>query len=160
MKHEMKARYPASSAVVLKMFSDLAFQTDKLDALGYAGKYKVLGHSKDAKSFNVRIERKVPIQLPGMGKNVPESTVVNDETWNLAGKTGTVTVDVKGMPLAVSCVTAMADEGKECVISYQWEVKSKIPLIGGTIEKMVIADMTKKANEETVAAIALLKGYR
>ncbi len=160
MKHEMTARYPATSAVVMKMFSDLAFQTAKLDALGYTGKYQVLSHSQDAKSFNIRIERKVPIQLPGIGKNAAESTVINDETWSIASKTGTVIVEVKGMPLAVSCVTAMADEGKECVIHYQWQVKSKIPLIGGTIEKMVIADMTKKANEETAAAIALLKSYR
>lgn len=160
MKYEMKSRYPASSAVVLKMFSDVAFQTSKLDALGYTGKYKVLDHSKDAKRFNIRIERKVPIALPGMGKNAPESTVVNDETWNLASKTGTVIVEVKGMPLAVSCITTMVDEGKECVITYQWEVKSKIPLVGGAIEKMVVADMTKKANEEAAAAIVLLKNYR
>lgn len=160
MKHEMKARYPASAAVVMKMFSDVAFQTQKLDALGYTGKYAVLDHSKDAKSFNIKIERKVPVSLPGMGKNAPESTVTNDETWDIKSKTGKVVVQLKGMPLEMSCTAAMADEGKECVVTYQWEVKSKIPLVGGTIEKMVVSDMSKKAEEETQAAIALLKNYR
>lgn len=160
MKHEMKARYPASSAVVMKMFADRDFHTRKLEATGYAGKYQVLNCSGDGKSFSIRIERKVPVSMPGMGKNAPESTVVNDETWNLASKTGRVVVELKGMPLEMSCLTSMKDEGKDCVVSYQWEVKSKIPLVGGTIEKMVVNDMEKKAEEETQAAIALLKDYR
>lgn len=160
MKHEMKARYPASSAVVMKMFADRDFHTRKLEATGYAGKYQVLNCTGDGKSFSIRIERKVPVSMPGMGKNAPESTVVNDETWNLASKTGRVVVELKGMPLEMSCLTSMKDEGKDCVVSYQWEVKSKIPLVGGTIEKMVVNDMEKKAEEETQAAITLLKDYR
>lgn len=160
MKHEMKARYPASSAVVMKMFADRDFHTRKLEATGYAGKYQVLNCTGDGKSFSIRIERKVPVSMPGMGKNAPESTVVNDESWNLASKTGRVVVELKGMPLEMSCLTSMKDEGKDCVVSYQWEVKSKIPLVGGTIEKMVVNDMEKKAEEETQAAIALLKDYR
>ncbi|ROH86720.1 DUF2505 domain-containing protein [Stagnimonas aquatica] len=160
MKHEMKARYPAPSSVVMKMFADRDFHTRKLEATGYSGKYQVLNCVGDANSFSIRIERKVPVSMPGMGKNAPESTVVNDETWSLASKTGRVVVELKGMPLEMSCVTSMKDEGKDCVVTYQWEVKSKIPLVGGTIEKMVVNDMDKKAEEETQAAIALLKNYR
>ena len=160
MKHEITARYPASSSVVMKMFADKNFQTSKLDALGYTGKYQVLAYSADSKQFSIKIERKVPIALPGMGKNAPESTVINNESWNLASKTGSVAVELKGMPLDVSCTTSIVDEGKECVVTYTWNVKSKIPLVGGTIEKMVVADMQKKSDEETVAAIALLKNYR
>lgn len=160
MKHEMQARYPASSSVVMKMFADRDFHTQKLESTGYAGKYQVLSCSGDGKTFSIRIERKVPVSLPGMGKNVPESTVVNDESWDLASKTGQVVVQLKGMPLEMSCQTSMKDEGKECVISYRWEVKSKIPLVGGAIEKMVVGDMVRKADEETQAAIALLKNYR
>lgn len=161
MKHEMKARYPASSAVVMKMFADQKFHTQKLDGMGYAGKYQVLAQGGDGKkTFSIKIERKVPVSLPGMGKNAPESTVINEEIWDIASKTGRVIVELKGMPLEMSCVTSMKDEGKECVITYAWEVKSKIPLVGGTIEKMVVGDMSKKADEETQAAIALLDNYR
>ena len=162
MKHEMKARYPAPAAVVMKMFADKAFHTKKLDGMGYAGKYQVLGSGGDGKkSFSIRIERKVPVSLPGMGKNAPESTVVNEESWDIASKTGKVVVELKGMPLEMSCSTAITDEGKgACVVTYQWDVKSKVPLVGGAIEKMVVGDMSKKADEETQAAIALLDGYR
>ena len=160
MKHEMKARFPASSARVMKMFADKDFHTQKLDAMGYTGKYQVLAQSGDKKIFSITIERKVPISMPGMGKNAPESTVVNQETWDLASKTGKVEVNVKGMPLEVSCVASMADEGKECVVTYQWNVKSKVPLLGGAIEKMVVADMQKKATQEFEAAAVLLKNYK
>ncbi|TAJ52798.1 MAG: DUF2505 domain-containing protein [Nevskiaceae bacterium] len=160
MKHEMQSRYPAPSSVVMKMFADRDFHTRKLDATGYSGKYQVLSCNSDGKSFSIRIERKVPVSMPGMGKNAPESTVVNDESWDLASKTGRVVVELKGMPLDMSCVTSMRDEGQGCVVNFAWDIKSKIPLVGGTIEKMVVNDMVKKADEETQAAIALLKNYR
>lgn len=160
MKHEMKAHYPAPAAVVMKMFADQSFHTRKLDGMGYTGKYQVLATGGDGKkSFSIRIERKVPVSLPGMGKNAPESTVINEESWDLASRTGKVVVELKGMPLEMSCTTSIRDEGKGCVVTYQWDVKSKVPLVGGTIEKMVVGDMSKKADEETQAAIALLKNY-
>lgn len=160
MKHEVTTRYPAPAAVVMKMFTDPEFHTRKLEATGYSGKYKVLAQQDDGRDFSIRIERKVPVALPGVGKNAPESTVVNDESWNIASRSGRVVVELKGMPLAMSCVTSITDEGKGCVVRYQWEVKSKVPLVGGAIEKMVVADLQKKSQEETDAAIALLANYR
>ena len=160
MKHKIEARYPASSAVVLKMFADPAFHTAKLDALGYAkDKYQVLASSADAKKFNIRIERKVPLNLPGL-KGVGDSTVINDESWNLATKTGEVLVEAKGAPLTISCATSMRDEGKECVVTFDWDIKARIPLIGGTLEKFVATDTSKRTAEETAAAITLLKNYK
>jgi len=160
MKHKIEARYPASSAVVMKMFSDPAFHTNKLDALGYGkDKYQVLAKSKDAKRFNIKIERKVPLNLPGL-KGVGDSTVINDETWDLASKTGSVAVEAKGTPLQISCVTSMSDEGKNCVVTFDWDIKAKIPLIGGTLEKFVAKDTEKRTAEETAAAIKFLKDYQ
>ena len=159
MKCQLKSRYPASSAVVMKMFTDKAFHTDKLKGLGY-NSYEVLSHSFDGKDFRIEVLRKVPIQFPGFSRGAGESTVVNEESWNLASKTGRVVLNVKGMPLEASCITRMTDEGKDCVVTFDWDVKAKIPLVGGTLEKFVVKDMEKKADEETQAAIALLKNYR
>src|SRR3546814_14273783 len=83
MKHEVKARYPASPDVVMKMFCDQDFHVRKLDALGLP--YKVLAQKRDARQFSIRVERKVPVQVPGIGKKA-EATVVNEEIWNFAGK--------------------------------------------------------------------------
>src|SRR3546814_20807219 len=111
MKHEVKARYPASPDVVMKMFCDQDFHVRKLDALGLP--YKVLAQKRDARQFSIRVERKVPVQVPGIGKKA-EATVVNEEIWNFAGKTGVINVDPGAMPLKCS----RSEErrvGKECV---------------------------------------------
>ena len=160
MKHVVEARYPAPAAVVLKMFADQKFHTDKLEALGYAkDKYQVLAYSSDAKACSIKIERKVPLNLPGL-KGAGESTVINDEHWDLVNKTGCVVVEPKGAPLAIACVTKIHDEGTGSVVRFEWDIKAKIPLIGGTLEKFVASDTSKRTAEETEASIALLKHYR
>lgn len=156
MKHEVKARYPASPDVVIKMFTDKAFHARKLDAIGLP--YKVLAQKGDARQFSIRVERKVPVQMPGIGKKA-EATVVNEEIWNIAGKTGVINVDPGAMPLKCSCSAALKADGKDTVVTYSWEVKATVPLIGGKIEKMAIADMDSRFDEETAAAIKLLKDY-
>lgn len=157
-KHEMKSRYPASSDIVMKMFADKGFHTRKLEAMGLT-KYQILDHSVSADEFSIRIERKVPVQMPGIKKG-GETSVTNEERWNLKSKTGRVEVEPAGMPVKMSCVTSLADEGGECVVTYRWDIEAKIPLVGGTLEKFIVSDMESRAADETRAGIALLADYR
>jgi hypothetical protein len=161
MKHQSQAHYPASSAVVLRMFTDRDFHTRKLDAMGLKN-YQVLEQSMEGPEFRIKIRRKVPMQAPSIVKKfVPaESTVVNEETWNTKTKTGRVLVDAVGMPLEVSCTTRMRDEGKACVVDFDWIIHARIPLVGGTLEKFVVSDMERRAAEETAVAVGMLKDYR
>ena len=156
MKHQMQAQYPAPPDVVLKMFVDKNFHTKKLDVIGLP--YKVLAHEFDGKTFRIRVERKVPVNMPG-GKKA-EATVVNDEVWNVATRTGSVKADAGIMPIDCSCTTAIVADGKNTVVRYDWTVKSKVPLIGGQIEKMAVSDMEARAGEETRVAVGLLNDYR
>lgn len=160
MKHKSQARYPVPSAVVIRMFTDKAFHTRKLDQMGI--KYKVLEHDSSPKEFRIRIERKVPMNAPGVVKKLfgAETTVVNDESWNPAARTGRVKVMPQGVPVEVSCTASMKDEGGGCVISYDWDINARVPLIGGAVEKFVIGDMEKRADEETQVGIGLAKDYR
>ena len=161
MRFEIKARYPASSAVVIKMFSDKDFHTRKLDALGLR-KYQVLKHESTDKEFSIRIERKVPMAPPGIiSKLVPaEASVTSEERWNLAQKTGRIKVEPAGIPVEITGTASMTDAGKECVITYLWDARARIPLVGGTLEKFIAADMEKKMVDETRAAVSLLGSYR
>ena len=104
MKHKSQARYPASAEVVLRMFTDKAFHTGKLDAMGLKN-YQVLDHAFDGKDFRIKIQRKVPMQAPAVVKKFvgAESTVINEERWNLKTRTGRVLVEPVGMPLEMSC---------------------------------------------------------
>ncbi|MGV2482286.1 UNVERIFIED_CONTAM: DUF2505 family protein, partial [Salmonella enterica subsp. enterica serovar Weltevreden] len=78
----------------------------------------------------------------------------NEEFWNVASKSGRVQVEAKGIPLDMSCTMSMADEEGGCVITYEWNVKSSLPIVGGTLEKFAIADMDKRSAQETEAGVA------
>lgn len=159
MKHTTTARYPVSSAAVLKMFGNKEFHTRKLDAMGY--KYRVLDSKAAGKEFSISIERKVPMDAPALIKRLipAETVVVNEESWNAAAKTGRVKVMPKGVPVEVSCTAALKDEGKGCVITYNWDVSAKVPLVGGALEKFVVSDLDKRLAQETAASVALAKDF-
>lgn len=161
MQHKSQVRYPAPSDVVIRMFTDKAFHTGKLDAMGLKN-YQVLDHALVGADFRIRIQRKVPMQAPAMVKKIvpAESTVVNEELWNIKSKTGRVVVEPQGMPLEMSCLTALKDQGGECIVSYDWTIKAKIPLVGGALEKFVVSDLERRSAEETAIAIGMLKDYR
>lgn len=161
MKFETKARYPVSSDIVLKMFCDPGFHTKKLTAMGLT-KHKVLDQKADGAEFRIKIERKVPLDAPGMLKKffAAETTVVSEERWNSAARTGKVKVEPSGVPVDLSCKATLADAGGECVITYAWDVVARVPLVGGALEKFVCADMEKRMGEETKAGVALARDYK
>lgn len=161
MKHEMKARYDAPASVVIKMFVDKDFHTRKLEAMGLR-KYQVLDHQFDGSSFRIKIERHVPVEAPGMVKKVVplEARVVNEETWDVASRTGRVNVEPQGMPVEMSCLTSIADDGAGSVVTYSWEIRAKVPVMGGSLEKFIASDMENRSAEETRIANSLLGQYR
>jgi len=160
MKHEMHAHYPAPSDVVIKMFTDKDYHGRKMEKMGI--EFKVLEHEFDGDNFRLKAQRSVPIQATGLAaKFMPSTTqVVNDEKWSVNNKTGSVVVETKGVPLKMSCTAKMQDEGDSCVVIYSWEIKAKIPMGGGALEKFVVADMKDREAEERDAAISLLDAYR
>lgn len=160
MKQLTQSRYPAPAEVVMRMFADPAFHTDKLKALGLK-KYQVLEQSTQGEEFRIRIERKVPLDAPALIRKVvpAETTAISEERWDLKSRKGRVSIQ-PGVPVDMSCEASMADVAGECVVSYQWEVRAKVPLIGGALEKFICSDLETKLVEETRAAIALLPRYR
>lgn len=161
MKFDIKARYAAPSAVVLKMFMDKEFHARKLGVLGIA-KSRVLEHDAQGDDFRIRIERKVPLNAPGIVKKfVPaEATVVSEERWNAAKKTGSVKVEPAGVPVDIRCKARFADDAQGCVITYAFEVDARVPLVGGALEKFIASDMESKFADEARAAASLLDPYR
>jgi hypothetical protein len=147
MKQKLEAKYPASSDVVIKMMTDKKFYTDRLDLQGIKD-YEVLSHKSDGKTFSIAIKRKVSA-----------INVTSTETWNVAKKTGTIAVELQGMPIEVSCKTALADKGKDCVLTYDWDFSSKVPLVGGKLEKTFAGENEKAIPEQTQLGIKLLKNY-
>lgn len=57
-------------------------------------------------------------------------------------------------------MTAMSNVKDGCLIRYQWTLKARVPLIGGALEKFIIGDMERRANDETRLALTMLDDYR
>ena len=148
MKQKLEGRYPASSDVVIKMMTDKKFFTDRLDLQGIK-EYEIVGHKFDGKDFSISIKRKVTA-----------INVTSVETWNVAKKTGRITVELAGMPMEVSCATSLKDEGSGCVMTYDWDIVSKVPLVGGKIEKQFAGENEKAIPEQTQLGLRLLDKYR
>ncbi|HKY90340.1 MAG TPA: DUF2505 domain-containing protein [Nevskiaceae bacterium] len=159
MKQEIKARYPAPAAAVIKMFSDPAFHEQKLKALGIA-RFQVLASSKKGDEFSIRIERKVPVDLPVPGMKGVEATAVHEERWNAATKSGRVEVDAKGVPATIACQAKFADDADGCTLTYTWTIESRVPLVGGKIEKAIASDMVKMSAPETQVGVERVDEYR
>ncbi|MGB1581852.1 MAG: DUF2505 domain-containing protein [Nevskiales bacterium] len=163
MDHVIEVRFPFSSDVVIKAFTDKQFHLDKVDALG-SSNVKLLDHSDDPDDFFVKISRQMPteVDVPRALKSlVPATvTVVHKDAWSFASKTGFIEIELSGLPVEVSCDASLRDEGDECVYRYVWHIKAKVPLVGGKLEKLLAADMDEKIPREAEASIPLLAGYQ
>lgn len=148
MKQKLEGRYPAPAQTVIKMMTDKKFYTDRLDLQGIK-EYELVSHKFDGKDFSITIKRKIgPLGVTSV------------ESWNVAKKAGRINVDLQGMPMDVSCDTSIADSGKESVLTYHWDIHSKVPLVGGKIEKQFAGENEKAIPEQTRFGIQLLKNYQ
>jgi hypothetical protein len=147
MNQKLEGRYPASSDIVIKMMTDRKFYTDRLDLEGIK-EYEVVDHKFDGKDFSITIRRKVTA-----------INVTSIEKWNVAKKAGSIKVELQGMPIELNCSTSLADKGAECVMAYDWDIVSKVPLVGGKIEKQFAGENEKAVPEQVRLGVQLLKNY-
>jgi hypothetical protein len=161
MKYEIKARYAAPSKVLMKMFSDKAFYSRKMEALGIP-KHDVLECSKKGGEFRIKIEFKLPIQAPAMIRKFvsADTTVLQEEQWNAASKTGSVNVVTHGVPVEMKCLATCVDDASGCTLTHSWNIVAKIPIVGGALEKFICADVQSRADKEQRLIPTLLDQYR
>jgi hypothetical protein len=159
MKHEIKSRYAASAEAVMRMFANPEFHTAKLQGLGLK-KYQVLEQEDKADEFRIRIERKVPLDAPALVRKVvpAETTAISDERWNLRTRRGKVSIN-PGIPVDMNCEAAITEAAGECVVTYVWDVRAKVPLIGGALEKFICSDLESKMVDETRVTASLIARF-
>lgn len=162
MDHVIEVRFPASSDVVIKAFTDKEFHLSKCDALG-SKEVELLDDSADPDNFYVKIRRLMPVEVdvPRALKSLVPSmvTIEHKDAWNASTKTGFIEIELSGLPVSLTADVSLRDEGDECVYRYEWHIKAKVPLVGGKLEKLLASDMDEKIPKETAASIPLLDKY-
>ncbi|GAA2739257.1 DUF2505 domain-containing protein [Pedococcus aerophilus] len=140
MKIATTMEYAATPEEVFAVLTDQAFQEAKCAATA-AIKYTASVKESGGGAV-ITTERILPADdLPDFAKNMVGETlkVVETQTWGAASadgsRTGTVEMSVAGVPVALNGKLALAPGGPGSIEHLDAELKAKVPLIGGKIEK-------------------------
>ena len=162
MKFSYSQELNADIDTVLGMFCNPDYHPRLHEALGAIG-LKQVDHSDDGNDFMIKLAYAVKSDapLPAFAKKVLGDTtnVVQTERWSRDSQTGHVNLDMKGLPGTLQCETSLEDNGDTCIKHFEWEVKIKIPLVGGKIEKLIADDVCRKYPIEAKTANSLLPDF-
>jgi hypothetical protein len=140
MKIAKSIDYAATPKEVFAVLSDVKFQEAKCAATA------AIKHSADVKTVGdhtvITTERVLPSDgLPDFAKSMVGDTLKVTETqdWGPASadgsRRGTVDMAVAGAPIALKGTLMLAPGGGGTVERLDAELKARVPLIGGKIEK-------------------------
>lgn len=128
-------------------------------------KYEALGHSDvtlvsrdEAADGGVTVvtHRIVPLDVPGFAKKVlsPKNSVTQTDRWSgpdTGGvRTGTFTVEAKGVPVSIGGTLRLAPAAEGCTNTITATITCKVPLIGGKIADLVGGDTKKAVTHEEI----------
>jgi len=140
MKISATFDYEATPQEVFAMLADEDFQSRKCLATG------ALGHSVSVSAQGNRTvivsSRDLPTDnFPDFVKSFVGATLAITETqdWGPAGpdgaRQGRLTVDLDGVPMDLAATLSLAPAGRGSVESVDGDLKARIPLLGGKIER-------------------------
>ncbi len=140
MKISTAIDYAASPAEVYEMLTDPAFQELKCDKMGSTSREVSVTPNGDGDV--VVASRTAPTDdFPDFAKSMIGSsiTIVETFTWGPPAaddaREGTLTVAVGDAPLGMSATVSIAPGGPGTVMTIDGDLKARIPIIGGKIEK-------------------------
>ncbi|MGH8456536.1 MAG: DUF2505 domain-containing protein [Stenotrophobium sp.] len=162
MKFEDKQVLDKPSDTVMKMYADRRFFERKYKEIG-AWDIEVLEHEKSDRKFRIKCSYTLPssAKMPGfVTKFIGNSTaIVQEDTWDIPGKTGRLNIEIKGAPVKISSDMTLKDEGKGASNNFKWTVSSGIPLIGGKLEAFIADDIKNKSQADLAATLKILADY-
>ena len=138
MKFHKEIRFEAPVADVYAMLGDRAFR-EKVAAAAGASSYDVSVSPNGPDGFASVVEtRQSSTDLPGVARKFlgDEYTIRQEETWAEPDE-GALDVTIPGTPGMIGGVIALAADGTATVQSVDADIKVKIPLIGGKVEKLI-----------------------
>lgn len=163
MKISATLDYAATPHQVFAMLSDEDFQNRKCEATG-AVSHSVSISMQGDRTIIVS-SRDLPTDtFPDFVKGLVGATLAVTETqdWGPPGsdgaRLGALTVDIAGAPIDLAGSLLLEPGGKGSVESVEGDLKARIPLLGGKIEKAAAPAIESAIRVEREVAEAWLEG--
>lgn len=157
MKVSYSLPFEKNKDTVLEAFCDPAFFEQHQTLLG-SKDFELLSHDDDGTRCTTKFRYLADSDVPAFAKKVLGDTaeVEHTEVWDRSTASGEVTIKVATMPGSMVCNVSLEEDGEGCRKNFDWEVKVKLPLVGGKIEKVVVADIEGKKVPDQVAVNKVL----
>jgi carbon monoxide dehydrogenase subunit G len=112
----------------LKRYAELGYSNVQLRDDGGDGE----------RNYRIAFRAQQKVDLPAFAAKILGETqqLEQEEHWNLAAGTGRIVTRPKNAPVSISADVRMVDAGGATRLEMSWEVKAKVPLIGGRIESL------------------------
>ena len=158
MKFRHELSYDASPAEVFEMLADPAFRERVGEALDVVSADISLERDGDGfRLTNDQVQRTGG--LPSFAKKIAGETtrVIQTEEWS-SPKGGTLRIDAPGKPTNMAGTIELVPDGAGTVEVVELEIKAKVPLIGGKLERLMAEQVRDGMDTEREVGQAWLKG--
>jgi hypothetical protein len=111
--------------------------------------------------MTVRIDQVQPTEgVPGFAKKFAGETTraVQTEEWG-SPSSGTITIETPGKPTSIHGTRTLTESGGRTTETFEAEVKVKVPLIGGKLEKLMADKVRAGMDTEQTVGTTWLKEH-
>ena len=160
MKFRHEIAYAASADDVYAMLTDPVFRQRSCDAMGVLS--ADISVEPSGSGAHVLIDQVQPTEgIPAFAKKIAgdKTRAIQTEEWSDA-RTATLSVQTPGKPTSIDGTLTLVEKSGTTVETFEGEVKAKVPLIGGKLEKLVAELFKAGMDKEHDAGVQWLKGDR
>ena len=155
----------APLAKVETMYWDLDFVARKYRELGLRD-VEVVSQHKDAGSTKVccNFKMKPSIELPKVAQKFVSGgewlAVTQTDSWDIKTRTGRLDIVIHAFKtVTIRCDMKLEAHLQGAINRMRWKIDSSMPLIGGTIAKILAQDIQSKFEDDCAAANRILASY-
>jgi carbon monoxide dehydrogenase subunit G len=158
MKFRHELRYDAAPAQVFEMLADPAFREQVAEAMDVISAEVALERHDDGFTLSIDQLQRTD-DLPSFARTFAgESTqAIQRETW-VDATGGSLQIDAPGKPTHVSGTITLLPDGAGTTEVVDLEIKVKVPLIGGKLEKLMAEKVQAGMDIEHQVGVAYLSG--
>jgi uncharacterized protein YndB with AHSA1/START domain len=159
MKFRHELRYDAPPSAVFEMLADPAFREAVAEAMDVISADVDLQRDGDGFTLTVDQLQKTD-DLPGFARTFAgDSTqAVQRETWRSASS-GDLSIEAPGKPTSMSGTIRLEPTGAGTTEVVELEIKVKVPLIGGKLEKLMAEKVRAGMDAEHGVGVDYLKEH-